>query len=311
MSSIDILVDLNNTASDVDAIMNGISEKINNFRNLSTDEINILIQNHNICMNWEYIYIIKDMIGLDRIHNCQFNGKIIICNFDKQICCGNNMCLSSGLYNSNFSGIVYLNKNCLIRNTTMISNIYIGIETCILDCGMVFNENYISTYGNGIQVNIGPENCGGRSIPMFVNLTYGELCKAVLDRSNILYIKELNKICQNNLNIFKTNISVINDYVIINRCDLIKNIHIGSYCYISSSILINSTLMSSKTYKINISINSSLTNCILQGCNTVTGPCQIMNTLIYDNANVSSNANISHCVLGPDRCVYMFINIYI
>jgi hypothetical protein len=281
------------------------------YRSLSPAEVELLERNCNSSADWACVHAPRDAKGLDRIRDCYFGGEIVLGHFIGEVSIGNNLSLPSGLRNSNFSGKVYLQDNCLVQNTTMVCNVVLGRKSCILSCGVVMNDNEISTFGNGAKVALGPESNGGRSIPMFIGAGYGSVCRAALDRTDALFQDTLSGRCRQVVERFSQPISIIGDGAILSRNDLIKNVLLGPHCVISSSTVECCTVLSTEDDPTHISGGGAVHTCILSGSNTVSGPCQVSNCLLFDNASIFAGASVSHCVLAPDRFLLCYdVNIY-
>ena len=281
------------------------------YRNLTAEEVTILLGNSNSSPNWGTVFVPDRISGLERIRGCNFDCEIVLCNFIGNAEIGNGMLLPSGLVNSNFSGKVFLGDNCLIRNTTMVCNVALGKGSSILDCGMVMHDDTVSVCGNCQTIKLGPECGGNRDVTVFSGIDYGTVCLAAFDITNSSFSSSLIERCSEVKKEVSTSISVISRKSILSRCDLIKNVVLGPYCYISSSTVIESTVCSREESPIDISGGCLVELSIFEGSNSVSGPCKIRNCILFEQANILHAAVICHCVLGPDRlhslnCIYFY-----
>lgn len=272
------------------------------YRRLRADEVSQLERTFNTSPNWGDILVAVDFDGISRVRGCHFDGRIFLNSFLSDINIGNGIYLPSGLLNSNFKGCCFLDLDCIVRNTTVVCNVVMGRCSCLLDCGAVLCEGS-SAFGNGEVVLLGPENCGGRKVPIFVGADYGDLCRLALDRKNrgLRIATDIN--CSEAVCAVKLAFSVLGEHAQLVRNDMIKNVILGPYCSISSSSLCSCTVVSSESAPAIISSGSYITACILSGSNKVKGPCEIQHSMLMDCAAVSTGALVSHCIVGPDSSV--------
>jgi hypothetical protein len=121
---------------------------------------------------------------IERIRNCHFSGTVYIGLFLKNVSLDHGIQVPSGLYNSNFSGTCILSDNCYVWNTTLVANVFLGRNTCVMNCGTIICNGQ-SSYGTQRTICVGAESDGpnspnARSTTLNVNMSYGEVCTKLL-----------------------------------------------------------------------------------------------------------------------------------
>ena len=120
------------------------------FRSINSDEISLLQSQGNSSSNWSLIYVPKierksriqsqdeesneqfdeyEHFSFDTIHHCHFDGIIIFLSSFTTSCkisIGKGIHLSSGLYQTTFSGLCFLGKDCLVRNSQCVNNVFMS-----------------------------------------------------------------------------------------------------------------------------------------------------------------------------------------
>jgi hypothetical protein len=282
---------------------------------LTPEQIQQLESQGNRSSNWAGVKLTGSPTAsydnsLDKIRNCHFSGNIYIGVFVKNAAMAHGVSVPCGLYNSNFSGTCILSDNCYIFNTSMLCNVFIGRNSCIVNCGMVICEGQTS-FGTQRMICVGPEsdspgNVGARTITLNVNASYSEICTAALHpKKDIIDNEDPSKKKGSSMyNNMRTNrnddyirydLSIICDDVEISHCHLVRNVFIGSYSKVNNSSIDSSSLLSHC-----VITHSELDNCVLHGSCTVESRSTLSAVLMFPHSGVSHGAIVEESVLGPD-----------
>lgn len=272
--------------------------------------------------------------SLSRIRNCSFDGNIYLGLFLKNTVLQGGISVTSGLYNSNFSGNCVLSDNCYVWNTAMLMNVYIGRNSSIVNCGSVIADGYTS-FGTQRIITIGAEsvyNRTPRQVMLNVKYSYLECVSSVflrpIDRVGIELGDENIAVVNNSIvypnstttattttnsgnnarikrakynkhdGFIHFGMTVISDDVEINGCGLIRNIFAGSYTYFRDSQVNSSTLLR----HCEITDSRVIESVIHQSCK-LSGGVEVNGVLMFSHSSVSSSAKISESILGPDSSV--------
>jgi len=227
--------------------------KKNGFRKLKSREISTLIQNQNLAMDWQRVFI-KDSLDISLIQKCEFWGTVYLDEITPGYLEYEQISLPTGLYNSVIASS-FIGKNISIRNVGLLAN-YLIQDNCYL-----FNINQITaaaggSFGTGFLaegkpederfwIEVGNEN-GGRKI-----LTYPEMLPADAylwyqypDDSDL--IEKLISITDKSADKHFYHFAEIGAHTVIQNCSIIKNVRIGGYCTIQgANKLENLTIQSS------------------------------------------------------------------
>ena len=284
---------------------------------LTVDQIHQLEAQGNRSSNWPAVKLTGSPTAsyensLDKIRGCYFNGNIYIGVFVKNATMEHGLSVPCGLYNSNFTGTCILSDNCYVFNTSMLCNVFIGRNSCIVNCGMVICEGQTS-FGTQKVICVGPESdsTGGlysRSITLNVNSTYSEVCVNALTPKRPQELMEPeDPNSKNKKGIFRNprsddmiryDMSIICDDVEISHCHKIRNVFIGSYSRVSSSTIDTCSLLSHCSITF-----AELDNSVLHGSCVVESRSTLSGVLMFPHAHVSHGAVVEESVLGPDSAI--------
>lgn len=296
---------------------------------LSAEQIQRLEAQGNRSSNWSSVKFIGSPTmsydsTIDRIRNCHFSGTILLGFFLKPVALEHNISVPSGLYNSNFSGTCIFSDNCYVWNTSMLSNVFLGRNSSIVNCGSVTCDGPTS-YGTQRIVSLGaesdaPGSTHSRSIVLNVNLSYAEVCSRIMnprraDNADLLLGETAGAssvAANNNMQLgvkkyarsnrsddyVRYELSIICDDVEVSHCPTICNAFVGSYCKVMHSTLFNSTSLSHCSI-----VASEVTDSVLHGFSSITSRSIVHGVLMFPHSHVSEGAKVSESVLGPDAAV--------
>jgi hypothetical protein len=263
------------------------------FVSVSEDQKILLENSGNRCSNWSTVYLCKHLNTaqlaqtLRCIHNCVFKGIIYIYCFGDDILTYNEIPMTSGLYNSILSGTCVIQRNSLIFYS-LCHDCFIGEYAVIMNCSQVIGKASCS-YGNNNKINVGPEN-SGREIFIAIGRMFHEICLDALNPKASLKVP----VCPTIIG----DLTIILDYALLYKCDLVVGTFIGQRCKAIMSTLEYCTLWFDEEQSSHVT-RSSLTRCLLDaGCSAVGSFAE--DTLLLDQASLGERARVISCVLGPD-----------
>ena len=194
-------------------------------RALSDIEISILKEQGNTADNWNSVFVsalTDGNISLNRIRNCSFLGLLVLGSFEGNVDGIYGVSHMAGLKNCNFYGDCILGDNCYLENCAVIKNMHIGSRVVIVNCNFLVCDNQTS-FGNNTILVLGSE-AGGRSVAISANTTYADICRRAmlpLDARSVSLNSSVS------MEIIATH-GIIQDYVRLYNCPLIRNSYIGS-----------------------------------------------------------------------------------
>lgn len=244
------------------------------YRNITIDEINCLIDNHCRCDDWGRVEVL-DGFNPRYVRNVNFSGDIKIGKFE-----GTQLTIG-GI--ERYTGIY----NATIHNCTIGSNVYINQvrsylvnynieDEVIIDDVDIISVEGETTFGNGIEVSVLCET-GGREVKICDHLSaqMAYIYAMYRDRKNT--IKILDKIVSDYTQSVKSTRGVIGARAKITGTRIIKNAKIGDCAEV---------MCASRLY--NVTVNSKQE-----------APTYIGTGVIIDNSIISTN-----CVIYDSAFIY-------
>ena len=136
---------------------------MNDYRNISAPEIEVLEQNGCFCEDWSMVKV-KDGFIAERVRNVSFSGEVYLGVFSRKITFDGGVTRYSGIYNAIIHHCVIDDDVYINQIKNYIANYTIGKNVIIESVdSLVVNEN--SCFGNGTRVAVLNET-GGREIPI-------------------------------------------------------------------------------------------------------------------------------------------------
>lgn len=249
------------------------------FRQLTTEEIQILSQQNCTAQNWKKIKVAIDFTP-QYIHHVQFSGDIQLGVFHEEFILDGGLSKHSGLWHVTL-------HNCTVGNHVFIENIpnYIAnYEIC--DHAFIQNVNLIVTeeknaFGNGILVSVLNET-GGREVPVFNTLSAHLAYIIALYRHSPVLTEQLKKLIEKYTAGISSSRGKIGQHAHIRNTDTIRNVMIGD----------NTTIEGSSRLK-NGSINSNAEAPVYIGHNVIAE-----DFIISSGACITDGAALIRCFVG-------------
>jgi hypothetical protein len=276
------------------------------FKNISNDEVDILISQGNTSSNWSIIFMHKDSgkRNLHSIKRCSFEGEIYISRLTGYVDSIDGIRLPAGLYDSNFSGKCFISERCRVSNTTTVRNVFIGEGASVINCGLVssqefsqqMGEHFTQNIGGQLTIDVGPET-GGRSVVVSPGMNYAAICNQLFKgKDTVTTASDASRLCCSRY-------SIIGEESTVVSCDKISNSLLGPNCKISSSTLDNCTLLSTSSNPISVSAGARLSHCIMNESCTASSNCHAEFVYMSEHSSIGDYARVTQSVLGPDSSV--------
>jgi hypothetical protein len=295
------------------------NDSTNPFRRINSQEILSLQSQGNSSTNWSLIYVPKtngdspaveedENFTFDSIHHCHFDGVIIFIGSFSSSCkisIGKGITLSSGLYQTTFTGTCFIGKDCLIRNNQCLNNVFIAHQAAVIGCGIIscYHSSGSShsthlPYGHNTVISIGPST-GGRDLTLHSLETFHDLVKKSLQphphhssiSSPVSFSANSSDRSQFNELISSLSLTVIGYHASITQCDEILNCIIGPYAQISQTkTLSDSTIHSSRFHPVLIKRASELKRVIMAPHTTAGDECRVRDVQMFEHSAISGGA---------------------
>ncbi len=196
------------------------------YRNLTSSEIEILIQNGCVAENWEDITV-DPYFSPEYIKTVTFSGKIKLGVFEEYFILPGGLKKHSGINHACLHNCE-IGNNVLIENVqNYIANYRIGNNVRIQNIHHLYVEGE-SAFGNGVEVSVLNE-MGGREVSIYDKLSAHFAYILSFYRHRPALIKKMQDMVRCYTDRQTSSMGTIGDNVVIVNAGAIKNVKIGDY----------------------------------------------------------------------------------
>lgn len=281
------------------------------FRNVSSDEINILEANGNYCSNWGD-FLVSESFYPEQIKNSKFYGLVRIGNMAEVALSYRDLELPTGIYNS-FVVSCDIGAFSALHNVRYIAHYIVGQEV-VLSCVNEMETSNSAKFGNGIikqgeiesrriRLELCNEN-GGRSVFPFDGMQAGDAYIWTRNRDDEILQSRLEYITQNSYSEMRGFYSEIGDRTVIKNSHIIKDVKVGTDAYIKGvNKLKNLTINSSSDAYTQIGEGCELVNGIIgYGCRVFYGV-KAVRFVLSSFSQLKYGARLINSFLGDNSTV--------
>ena len=281
------------------------------WRHLSSKEVQQLVENNNTSVNWDEIFV-TDQFDTAQIKNNEFFGLVRIGNVRNVILEHHDLKVPVGITNSTIISCD-IGDDVAIHDVRYLSNFIIG-DRCILSSIDEMQTTNHAKFGNGIikegeteKVRIWLDlinETGSRSILPFEGIIPADAYIWAKYRDDTALQEKLKKITQNSYDSQRGFYGTIGDQCVIKNSRTLKDVQIGSHCYIKGiNKLKNLTIKSSESERTQIGEGVELVNGIIgYGCHIFYG-CKAVRFILGDNSSLKYGARLIHSFLGANSTI--------
>ena len=281
------------------------------WRSLLPDEIDQLEKNGNYCTNWEN-FLVCDPFDPSQIRHSNFYGLVRVGSFEKSVLKFHDFCVPCGIRNSSIISCD-IGNNSAIQDCTYISHYIIG-DNCILSRIDEMQTTNHSKFGNGAVIDGEDEDVrvwidvmnetGGRSVLPFESMIASDAFLWAAYRDDIKLTDMLKKITQDCYGGPGGKYGLVGHNTIIKSCSIIKDVKIGSHCYIKgANKLKNLTILSSVDEPTQIGEGVEMVNGIVGYGSRVFYGSKAVRFVIGRNCEFKYGARLINSVLGDNSTV--------
>lgn len=253
---------------------------MNNYRTLTTGEIQQLQLQGCRAEDWSLIYVISTGFSTQYIHNTEFSGHIRLGRFDKEFILYGGIKRHSGLFSVALHNVMVGNNCCLRQVQNYIANYNIGEETWIENVGILAVDGP-SSFGNGVSVAVLNET-GGRDVIIHDHLSAHQAYIMALYRHRPRLIEGLQKLTQQYVNQVTSEMGKIGSNCKIINTQFVQNVNIGDFVRILGADRLT-----------NGSINSCKEAPVLIG-----NGCICEDFIVCSGSELTDNVMLDHCFVG-------------
>ncbi len=281
------------------------------YRQLTAQEIELLVRNRNTSDNWNNI-LVSDAFNPELVQNCKFYGLVRIGKLESCYLEFHNLKRPVGLYNSIIISCDF-GDNVVVENINFLSHYIIGSEVILVNTNEIATTSR-SKFGNGIlkegeneDIRIWLEVCnenGGRKILPFIGMLPGDAFIWSRYRGNTRLMEQLKAFTQNKFSDKRGSYGNIGDRTVIKNCKILKDVNIGTDAYIKGANKIkNVTIHSNAASKTQVGEGCELVNGIVDyGCRIFYGV-KAVRFFMASNSQLKYGARLINSYLGDNSTI--------
>jgi len=281
------------------------------WRHLRSDEIEALVKNGDSCDDWDSIFV-ADQFNPHLIKNCEFSGLVRIGRLERVILEHHELKLPAGITNSQIISCD-VGENAAIHNVRYLAHYIIGDHCILLNIDEMQTTNH-AKFGNGIvkdgereEVRVWLDlmnETGARAVLPFDGMIPADAYIWAKYRADTKLQQKLAEITQSQFDSRLGFYGIIGDACVVKNSRIIKDVNIGSRCYIKgANKLKNLTIHSSDDEPTQIGEGVELVNGIIGlGCHVFYG-CKAVRFVMGNNTNLKYGARLIHSFLGDNSTV--------
>ena len=281
------------------------------WRNLKSEELEILVRNNNSSSDWDKL-LVSDPFDPSLIRNSQFYGLVRIGVLKNVLLQHHDYCIIAGIRNSTIISSD-IGDNTAIQDCPYISHYIIG-NNCILSRIDELQSTNYAKFGNGalkdgekeeIRIWIDVMNeAGGRSILPFRDILPADAFLWAAYRDDTKLVKNLKNITQKEYGGPRGSYGVIGSHSVVKSCQVIKDVFIGEYAYIKgANKLKNISVLSSLEEPSQIGEGVEMVNGIMgYGCSSFYGV-KAVRFVMGRCSSLKYGARLIHSFLGDNSTV--------
>lgn len=281
------------------------------WRNLRSDEIEMLVKNQNSAANWDEL-LVTDYFDASLVRNNRFSGLVRIGCVRDVVLRHHDLKLSAGITNSMIVSCD-IGDDVAIHNVQYLSHYIVG-DRCIVFNIMEMNTTDHAKFGNGILKEGEPEDVrvwldlmnetGSRRVMPFDGMIPADAWIWAKYREDMDLQLKLKEITQNGFDSRRGYYGTIGNECVIKNSHTLKDVRIGAGCYIKGANKIkNITINSSEQEPTQIGEGVELVNGIIgYGCRIFYG-CKAVRFILGNNSNLKYGARLINSFLGDNSTI--------
>ena len=284
---------------------------VDEWRHLRAEEIETLVKNGNTTEDWESI-LVTDHFAPHLVKSCEFYGLVRIGRLDDVFLAHHELTVPVGLTHSRIISCD-IGDNAAIHHVRYLAHYILGDHVILLNLDEMHTTNH-AKFGNGIVKDGEDEKvriwldlineAGGRSVMPFDGMICADAALWALHPADAALGRRLGEITQKQFDPRRGFYGTIGDNSVIKNCRVIKDVKIGSACYIKgANKLKNLTINSSESEPSQIGEGVELVNGIIgRGCHIFYG-CKAVRFVLGDNSSLKYGARLIHSFLGDNSTI--------
>ncbi|MFC1653041.1 DUF4954 family protein, partial [Planctomycetota bacterium] len=288
-----------------------VDQRVDHWRSLHSHEVEHLVKNGNYADNWDHVRVTEEFDpGI--IRNNEFFGLVRMGRLRHAVLEHHDLQVPTGITNSTIVSCD-LGDNAAIHNVRYLAHYIIGNRCILLNIDEMHTTNY-AKFGNGIVKDGESEKVrvwldlmnetGSRQVLLFNGMISADAYLWAKYRDDTALQSSLKKITQETFDRRRGYYSTVGDQCVIKNSRIIKDVKIGSHCYIKgTNKLKNLTINSTQEEPTQIGEGVEMVNGIIGlGCHTFYG-CKAVRFVMGNNCNLKYGARLLNSFLGDNSTV--------
>ncbi len=292
-------------------LRNQMLGKQEGYRNLTSEEIEILEENLNISPAWHHV-LVSDPFDPSLVKNSEFYGLVRLGKMRRQVACFHDFCVPVGITNSRLVSCD-IGDYCAILDCSYLSHYIIANSVILYRLGELQATNH-AKFGNGIVkegedpevlVTIGIMNeAHGRSVRPFSGMLASDAFLWGTFRDDTPLMQKFERMTDKECDPRRGWYGFVGEQSVIKSCDTIKDVWVGPGAYIKgANKLKNLTLRSTLESPVQIGEGVELVNGIIGSGSRVFYGSKGIRFIMGDNCSLKYGARLIHSILGDNSTV--------
>lgn len=288
-----------------------VSHDTDYWRQLRSHEVEHLVKNGNYADNWDDIWVTEDF-DPSTIRNNEFFGLVRIGCLQNIVLEHHDLHVPSGITNSMIVACD-LGDSVAIHNVRYLAHYIIGNRCILLNIDEMHTTNY-AKFGNGIVKEGEPEDvrvwldlmneAGSRQVLLYDGMITADAYLWAKYRDDTVLQSSLKDMTQEKFDSRRGYYGTVGDQCVIKNSRIIKDVKIGSHCYIKgTNKLKNLTINSTQASPTQIGEGVEMVNGIVGlGCHVFYG-CKAVRFVMGNNTHLKYGARLLNSFLGDNSTV--------
>ncbi len=281
------------------------------WRHLHSYEVELLVKNSNSADDWDEV-LVTDDFDPRRIRNTEFFGLVRIGRLRAAVLEHHDLQVATGITNSKIIACD-VGDDVAIHHVRYLAHYIIGDRCVLANIDEMHTTNH-SKFGNGILKDGEPEEVrvwldlvnetGSRRVLPFDEMITADAYLWAKYRDDAALQARLKEITQQAYDSRRGYYGTVGDQCVVKNCRIIKDVKIGSHCYIKgANKLKNLTIKSSQAEPTQIGEGVELVNGIVGLHNRVFYGCKAVRFIMGNNCGLKYGARLLNSFLGDNSTV--------
>lgn len=259
-----------------------------------------LERNGNVCSDWGRVRVAA---GFDpsRVHNCVFEGDVVIGNFDATAELFPGVVLPSGLSNSRIANCV-IGDNALVCETRLLANFLVG-RGAVLFANGTLSATPPCRFGVGRALSLVVET-GGREVGIYAEITVDVAARVATSRGDLFFLEGYQRLLDVYVGKVRGERGFIGDTAVVRNCQRIQDGFIGPHAVIDGVALFeNSCVLSNEEEQTRVEGGAWVKDSIIQwGCH-VNSMAVVQDAVLCEHSGARSHAKVMTSIIGPNSAI--------